>query len=60
MKLGEAAYKASQGGAAGPEAGAPGAGPAGDAGAETKSDEGVVDAQFEEVDPDKDKGKKAG
>jgi molecular chaperone DnaK len=43
MKLGEAMYKAQQGDAAGPEASA----------SETASDEGVVDAEFEEVDDDK-------
>ena len=53
MKLGEAMYKASQAeGAA--EAGGPGPDDAGPAGGGA-SDESVVDADFEEVDPDKDK-----
>jgi len=53
MKLGEAMYKASQAeGAA--DAGAPDAEDTGPAGGGT-SDESVVDADFEEVDPDKDK-----
>jgi len=53
MKLGEAMYKASQAeGTA--DAGAPGADDAGPAGGGT-SDESVVDADFEEVDSDKDK-----
>jgi len=43
MKLGEAMYKAQQGEAAGSESSA----------SETTSDEGVVDAEFEEVDDDK-------
>jgi molecular chaperone DnaK len=60
MKLGEAMYKASQeqaaagGGDAGPDAGG------GQGGGSSKANDGVVDADFEEVDPDKDKGKKAG
>jgi len=53
MKLGEAMYKASQAeGAA--DAGAPDSEDTGPAGGGT-SDESVVDADFEEVDPDKDK-----
>jgi molecular chaperone DnaK len=51
MKIGEALYTAqaaAEQGAAGPEAG-PGAGPGG------KPDEKVVDAEFEEVDPNKKK-----
>jgi molecular chaperone DnaK len=47
MKLGEAMYKASQAGAAGPEGAAPGGG------AEPKDD--VIDAEFREVDDDKKK-----
>ena len=62
MKLGEAIYKASQEqAAAGPGAGGGDAGGSGDAGpGSSKANDGVVDADFEEVDPDKDKGKKAG
>ncbi|HEY1710954.1 MAG TPA: molecular chaperone DnaK [Rhizomicrobium sp.] len=48
MKLGEAMYKASQGEAEGGDTG-------GDAGA-SKPDDGVVDAEFSEVDEDKKKG----
>ena len=63
MKLGEAIYKASQEQAAatGDSAGGPQAG--GAPGGGSKPNDGVVDADFEEVDPDKDKGaggKKAG
>ncbi|MBM3483058.1 MAG: molecular chaperone DnaK [Alphaproteobacteria bacterium] len=57
MKLGEAAYKASQAGAAAgaTDAAGPSASAAGPE--ETKPDEGVVDAQFEEVkDDEKKKG----
>ncbi|HYM18593.1 MAG TPA: molecular chaperone DnaK [Micropepsaceae bacterium] len=50
MKLGEAMYKASQGGDG---QGGPGAGAAG---GETKKDENVVDAEFSEVDDDKKQG----
>jgi molecular chaperone DnaK len=46
MKLGEAMYKASQAGAAGPEGAAAG-------GAQAKDD--VIDAEFREVDDDKKK-----
>ena len=54
MKLGEAMYQASQAEASGGDA--PG-GDAGDSGTggDGKPDEKVVDAEFEEVDPDKDK-----
>jgi len=54
MKLGEAMYQASQAEAAGGDA--PG-GDGGDSGTggDGKPDEKVVDAEFEEVDPDKDK-----
>ncbi len=66
MKLGEAIYKAQQEEAQ--AAGAAGAGAAGAAGAagddpssDAKSDDDtVVDADFEEVDPDQDQDKKAG
>ncbi len=63
MKLGEAMYKASQeqAAAAGGSAGDPQAG--GSQAGGSKPNDGVVDADFEEVDPDKDKGsgeKKAG
>ena len=44
MKIGEVMYKAQQDGAAGPDAGGDAGGP---------RDEGVVDAEFEEVDDDK-------
>ena len=58
MKLGEAAYRAGQGAdgaaAAGPSDGADDASTPG--GSETSSDEGVVDAQFEEVKDDEKKG----
>jgi molecular chaperone DnaK len=62
MKLGEAMYKASQEQAAagGGDAGGAGPGGAGQGGGSSKAQDGVVDADFEEVDPDKDKGKKAG
>jgi molecular chaperone DnaK len=57
MKLGEAMYKAAQGGAqagpGGPEGPSPGAG--GDAGATGGKDDKVVDADFEEVDEKKNK-----
>ncbi len=59
MKLGEAAYKASQGGGdAGPSAG-PGeaAGSAGAGSAGAAADEGVVDADFEEVKDEDKKGR---
>jgi molecular chaperone DnaK len=46
MKLGEAIYRASQ---------AEGAGEGGDAGATERPEEKVVDAEFEEVDPERDK-----
>jgi molecular chaperone DnaK len=49
MKLGEAMYKAQQGGGDGPT-------PGGDAGEEPKKDENVVDAEFSEVDDDKKQG----
>jgi molecular chaperone DnaK len=49
MKLGEAIYRASQA-----EGGAEG-GPGADAGASGGSEEKVVDAEFEEVDPERDK-----
>jgi molecular chaperone DnaK len=49
MKLGEAIYRASQA-----EGGAEG-GPGADAGATGGSEEKVVDAEFEEVDPERDK-----
>ena len=54
MKLGEAMYKDQQAeaGAAGPDMGAA---PGADAGAEAPADDNVVDADFEEVDPDQDK-----
>ncbi len=56
MKLGEAMYQASQADAAD---GGPGGEPGGDAGGSGasggESDEKVVDAEFEEVDPEKDK-----
>ena len=60
MKLGEAIYKATQGGAAGGGEAGPGAAPGGpDAGAGTgaggKKDDKVVDADFEEVDEKKGK-----
>jgi molecular chaperone DnaK len=59
MKLGEAMYKAQQGGAAGPGAGGPGAdagtGAGGGAGDGAAKDEKVVDADFEEVDDKKNK-----
>jgi molecular chaperone DnaK len=64
MKLGEAMYKASQAEAqktqaAGTAGGEAGAAPGGDAGAGAKPGEAkVVDADFEEVDPDKAKKKK--
>ena len=52
MKLGEAIYRASQAeGAAGGAEGGPGGGTGGSGGAEEK----VVDAEFEEVDPERDK-----
>ncbi len=55
MKLGEAMYQASQAEAAGGgEAGGDGAGGDGAPGGD-QPDEKVVDAEFEEVDPDKDK-----
>ena len=53
MKLGEAMYKDQQAeaqGAAGPDMGA-----GAEAGAEAPADDNVVDADFEEVDPDQDK-----
>ncbi|MEQ1756441.1 MAG: molecular chaperone DnaK [Micropepsaceae bacterium] len=53
MKLGEAMYKGMNPDAAGGAAGAAGASQAGGAGS---SDEGVVDADYEEVDEDKKKG----
>ena len=54
MKLGEAMYKAQQEEAQ--AAGAEGAADAADMGAESKpEDDTVVDADFEEVDPDQDK-----
>ena len=55
MKLGEAMYKASQEAGAGPEAGADASGSASGTGSSSggSSDETVVDADFEEVDPDK-------
>ncbi|MGP1394631.1 MAG: Hsp70 family protein, partial [Inquilinaceae bacterium] len=51
MKIGEAMYKSQQQDAAGPDGGGPG----GDAGggASGNADDGVVDADFEEVDDDK-------
>ncbi|MEG3616989.1 molecular chaperone DnaK [Magnetovibrio sp. PR-2] len=54
MKLGEAMYKDQQAeaGEAGPDMGAA---PGGDGGAEAPADDNVVDADFEEVDPDQDK-----
>jgi molecular chaperone DnaK len=52
MKLGEAMYKAQQGGG---DAGDGSQGPGGDAGAQPK-DENVVDAEFTEVDENKKKG----
>ena len=55
MKLGEAMYKDQQAeaqGAAGPDMGAA---PGDDAGREAPADDNVVDADFEEVDPDQDK-----
>jgi molecular chaperone DnaK len=51
MKLGEAMYKATQGGGEGGEG--PGAQPGGDAG---KKDDNVVDAEFSEVDDNKRQG----
>ncbi len=51
MKLGEAMYRASQGAAAGEAGGQAGAQPGGGAG----GDDTVVDAEFEEVDPEKKK-----
>jgi molecular chaperone DnaK len=56
MKLGEAMYKASSGGAPGPGEGDGGAAPGGDAGAGASGGkEKVVDADFEEVDEKKNK-----
>jgi molecular chaperone DnaK len=56
MKIGEAMYKA-QGAQGGPDGGAPGGGGAegGSAGGPGGHDEKVVDAEFEEVDPNKKK-----
>jgi molecular chaperone DnaK len=51
MKLGEAMYKASQ--AQGGDDAGPTAGPGADAGGARKADDGVVDAEFEEVDDGK-------
>jgi len=61
MKLGEVMYKAGQESEARPETG-PGSGPAGDVGGQPggRGDESkVVDAEFEEVDDEKKKGKSA-
>ncbi len=58
MKLGEAMYKASQeedAAAAGPS-GEDGAGGTGDPGSADDSDPKIVDAEFEDVNPDKEKG----
>jgi molecular chaperone DnaK len=52
MKLGEAMYKASQAQGGGDDAG-PTAGPGPDTGSTGKADDGVVDAEFEEVDDNK-------
>ncbi len=52
MKLGEAIYRASQAESAAAGGGAGAGGTAGDTG---RSDEKVVDAEFEEVDPERDK-----
>jgi molecular chaperone DnaK len=60
MKIGEAVYKASQAGGAGPDAGAGSAGgAAGGPGPESaaKKDDNVVDADFEEVDEKKKRSK---
>jgi molecular chaperone DnaK len=51
MKLGEAMYRAQQAAAGGGEAGGPGSGGGQGGGGGDK----VVDAEFEEVDPDKDR-----
>jgi molecular chaperone DnaK len=51
-------YKAGQEAGARPESG-PGSGPAGDVGGAPGDDAKVVDAEFEEVDDEKKKGKSA-
>jgi molecular chaperone DnaK len=63
MKLGEVMYKAQQEAGARPETG-PGSGPEGDVGGGQPGggrggDDKVVDAEFEEVDDEKKKGKSA-
>jgi molecular chaperone DnaK len=55
MKLGEALYKAQQAEAAGSAGGAPGGNPAGDAEHAGSAQDGVVDAEYEEIDENKKK-----
>jgi molecular chaperone DnaK len=60
MKLGEAVYKAQQESAPGGGGGGPGAGPGTAGGGEAPGGDGkVVDADFEEVDDKKNKGRSA-